>query len=375
MRTIILILLASSFVACNSNDHADHEGYVINGTLIGAPKNARIFLDKVIDNQVTVIDTARTDDDGKFVMLGYVKDRAIYSIRYSVNKTILVVLEPGKQQIQLNAGYPTAGNYTVTGHGLSTNITNYLNTVNGYYSSITKLQQQINQAYRGGAQQAQVNQIQQQYGSKINEMTRFVVKYIDTVQSGLLAGFASNMLDPNQQLDQMQKALKKLEAEDPESPYTKNLANKLRGIASTVVGAEAPDINLPDPNGQAIALSELRGNIVLIDFWASWCGPCRKENPNLVNLYHKYKEQGFKIYSVSLDNQKARWVQAIQRDQLEWTEHVSELVQRRWGDKVMQMYNFNSIPTSYLLDKEGNIIGKNLRGIQLQQKLAEVFES
>ena len=135
------------------------------------------------------------------------------------------------------------------------------------------------------------------------------------------------------------------------------------------IGQQAPDISLPDLNGQIKTLSSLRGKVILVDFWASWCGPCRYENPNVVRLYQKYKEADFDILSVSLDDNKKAWMNAIEADGMEWN-HVSDLM--KWESTVIPVYQIDGIPMTYLLDKNGIIIAKNLRGAELATKLAEV---
>ncbi|MEZ4936559.1 MAG: TlpA disulfide reductase family protein [Crocinitomicaceae bacterium] len=133
------------------------------------------------------------------------------------------------------------------------------------------------------------------------------------------------------------------------------------------IGKPAPDIFLDSPDGKEIKLSDLKGKVVLIDFWASWCGPCRKENPNVVNIYHKYKDKGFTVYSVSLDEKKDRWEQAIKTDGLIWENHVSDL--QGWNSIAAQLYKVSSIPATFLIDKNGIIRAMNVRGATLEQKL------
>lgn len=135
-------------------------------------------------------------------------------------------------------------------------------------------------------------------------------------------------------------------------------------------GTLAPDFSEATPEGKNITLSQLRGKVVLIDFWASWCGPCRRENPNVVKVYAQYKDLGFEILGVSLDSDRQRWLDAIKADNLTWL-HVSDL--KGWQCAAAKLYGVSGIPFTVLLDKQGRIIGKNLRGPALEAKLKEVF--
>jgi peroxiredoxin len=136
------------------------------------------------------------------------------------------------------------------------------------------------------------------------------------------------------------------------------------------IGKEPPEIALPNPEGKILKLSDLRGQVVLIDFWASWCGPCRRENPNVKRVYDQYRDKGFEILGVSLDRDRGKWLKAIEDDGLEWL-HVSDL--KFWQSAAAQAYQVSAIPKTFLIGRDGKILGKDLRGPSLEQKLAEVF--
>jgi peroxiredoxin len=158
------------------------------------------------------------------------------------------------------------------------------------------------------------------------------------------------------------------------SPHGQEVQQQIERLQRTAIGALAPDFSLPDPSGKLVKLSDLRGQYVLVDFWASWCRPCRAENPNVAKAYATYQKQNFTVISISLDNQSARaaWLKAIQDDGLTWLQ-VSDL--RGFNTEVAQHYSINSIPQNFLLDPQGHIVAKNLRGEALSQKLAQVFHA
>ena len=163
-----------------------------------------------------------------------------------------------------------------------------------------------------------------------------------------------------------------LHAAYPEHPLVAERYNKINNPQfRTSEGSVAPELEFSDPDGKVRKLSDLRGKVVLIDFWASWCGPCRKENPHVRAMYERYHDRGFEVFSVSLDNNKDRWKDAIAKDNLSWPNHVSDL--KGWGSAAAKLYGVSSIPSTFLVDKEGRIIAKGLRGEQLTAVLEQIF--
>ena len=180
------------------------------------------------------------------------------------------------------------------------------------------------------------------------------------------------------QLEALQAMHKAYEKEYPEHPMTVQVGKQVAQIENDYnefkkfkENNEAPEIALENPQGKVMKLSDLQGKYVLIDFWASWCGPCRRENPNVVRLYQKYRSENFDIFSVSLDKDKEKWIRAIKADGLIWDNHVSDL--KYWDSEVVSKYQINGIPHTVLIDPEGKIIATKLRGAALEQKLKEIF--
>jgi peroxiredoxin len=205
-----------------------------------------------------------------------------------------------------------------------------------------------------------------------NEMKEKALAFSRANSNSVLAPYLGLMFlnEPGNELT-MRNLYDSLTPGIQQSFFGKKLSELVTAASSTAIGAAAPDFQMNDVNGKPVSLSSFKGQYVLVDFWASWCGPCRQENPNLVKAYNTFKDKGFTILGVSLDKDKKAWVKAIAEDKLSWT-HVSDL--QFWNNAAARLYRVQAIPANFLLDKEGKIIAKNLRGKDLELELAKVLK-
>ena len=346
------------------------ESYEVSGQLTNAPAGTKVYLAELGETQFISRDTATVDEKGAFSLKGSVPEAGLYQLKVNDANQVLLALNNGSQ-IQVNGdAAQLASSYSVKGSPDSELLQRLLRELDQTKKTTESLGERYNQAAQAGREDSmrviktRFTAVQARNIAAIKQLVR---QNPGSVVSAFVVG---NVLNPDEHFafaDSMAAQFKKTL---PESRYTQSLVTRLDVLRPTAVGVVAPDIQLASPNGPPVKLSSLRGKYVLIDFWASWCGPCRQENPNVVRMYNKFKDKGFEIYGVSFDQDKTKWEKAIAKDGLTWT-HVSDL--KGWESAAGQTYGVKSIPQTVLLDPQGRIIAKNLRGEELEAKLQSVL--
>jgi thiol-disulfide isomerase/thioredoxin len=216
------------------------------------------------------------------------------------------------------------------------------------------------------------NELEKPYMALVEEHNKFLQNFVEKNTTSFAALAAIQQLPPEEFLQTYIKLDEGLFGKYPNSSYINAFHEGVSGQKKLGIGTPAPEIIMNTPDGKPLALSSLKGKVVLVDFWASWCGPCRAENPTVVKAYNKYKSKGFDIYSVSLDKDLDKWKEAIKKDNLTWSNHVCDF--KFWQSPIVALYNFDGIPYNVLIDKDGNILAKSLRGEDLEKKLEEVLK-
>ncbi len=372
----INVLLTGFLFNCSpaAKEEAKDGGWdiVLSGK-VGFPQQGEIYIQEIRQDGNAKRDTIKLRKDYSFAKRLHLTEAGFYNVNFYNRQSINIMLYKSNVELNVDGNNPQ-GFVQIKGspdHDLISQVQMMMNqSQNG--PEMMALQAEFEKAVAANDNQ-KVAMLQNKAMSLVEKGKTQLVALLKQ-QPASLALFNllqdPNLVDKDNNLDLFVQSAEKFKKDWPTSPFTKELVSMTEKIKVTAVGQLAPEIALPNPSGQIVKLSSLRGKYVLIDFWAKWCGPCRKENPNVVRAYHRFKSKGFEVFGVSLDRNKQDWMQAIQEDGLVWTQ-VSDL--QYFNSQAARDYNIQAIPFSILLDKDGKIIAKNLRGAALERKLEEVL--
>jgi peroxiredoxin len=364
---------AAILSACNNENQKGK--FTVSGDLKNAP-DQKIYLEELSFSQKdpVVLDTAELKN-GQFKISALAPEQGFYRLRLEKNDAPFFFIND-QPSILLSADYKTLSLETVLFNTpASASLRKFITGIRNMGKTLQE-KSILLQQYQAPVETDSVYTVMKKDFSQIeNEYKNYIIQYLDTTQSPIVAMFC---LGYTQNIEP-EKITKTIEGLSTRFPGNQNIAGIITQYKQQVAkndakpqdGKLAPDLNMPDTSGKPFSLSQLRGKYVLVDFWASWCGPCRGENPNVVKAYNRFKDKNFTVLGVSLDKDKASWVKAINDDHLTWYQ-ISDL--KYWNSVAVGLYGFDGIPYNVLVNPEGKIIGSNLRGEALEMKLSELLK-
>jgi peroxiredoxin len=366
VKNILFILsLFAAFSACQTRP----EGVVITGSLTNS-LNEKVLLEELGIQQAITVDSTTVNEEGNFVLISQIKNKGFYRLGLNQNNFIILILDSGETVSITGDAQNLAESYRVSGSKDSELLWELNNTFKENYRRRDSIQQAFQEYMYHPQRDSIARVLEAEFQATVENLEKYIKSFIENNPASFASLAALERLNPDKDLEYFLMVRNNLAERYPESPYVKTLHNRVEEMAQLAIGATAPEISQRNPEGNMVSLSDLRGQVVLIDFWASWCRPCREENPNIIRLYNRFKDQGFEILGVSLDDNKDAWVNAIRDDNLPW-KHVSDLQGR--NSIVGAKYQVAGIPYTVIVDREGKIIAKGLRGPELEQKLEQVL--
>jgi thiol-disulfide isomerase/thioredoxin len=356
------------FAACNNKEKIDTGGFTIQGKISNGGVIKQVSVQELTASGLIMVDTAVLDADGQFTLKGKLPEKTFCLIRFEKGDVVLLVDTNAKLTLSIDAN--DIKNYKVQGSKENDELKE-LYLLN---DSFMRMSSQINERFASYNENTLTPKVQEEIKNAFDSLQKShktaIKANVGSLTNSLVPYFATTFLLPEPDEAFLEAIDNTLFNKFQNSKYAIFLHQRLEGLKKTAIGALAPDIVLNDPFGKKVSLSGLSGKIVLVDFWASWCGPCREENPRNVALYNKYKSKGFEIFGVSLDENRDAWINAINKDHLLW-QHGSDL--QKWNSPIVNQFSIEAIPYTILVDKEGKIMAKKLRGKELEAKLFEIF--
>lgn len=386
MMTLLLFFSIALLTGCNGN------GFTVGGTIEGAEPGEYLLLRKVKPGFLQPVDSVIPDNSGKFSFRSSTEWPAFYMLSMGSDDFLTLLVSPGdKIEVKANRSALSAPE-EVKGSEGTTVMLDFREKHQKVKNELQRLTDVYNDSLGSPQLPLLMDSIDRRAAGIVDDFREMALKLLDDNDSSMVSIFLLNqhvvpglqLFDPAKQPGIFFRVDSVLYGLWPESELVIDLHTFVAGLRNSVtvntgtpsgtlpaVGSLLPEIALPGPDGDTLALSSMRGKVVLVDFWAAWCPPCREENPNLVKMYDMYHWLGFDIYQVSLDLRKEEWTEAIRKDRLGRWQHVSDLKYR--DSEVVKRFGLTEIPASFLIDREGRVLAVNLRGDDLRKKLEELL--
>jgi peroxiredoxin len=360
MKKLIIFFAGLLIItACDSGKQ-----YSLSGHIEGA-SDVSIYLQQRIDKAYVSIDSV-TSPDGTFEFSGSVDIPDVYYISLTGGRgKAMVFLE--NSDISLQAHKDSMFKPQVSGSDVHDEYLDFQSRLEVVYDKYDALYKEYREASQVG-DTAIASELKDQMDELYRSEGVIQMDYLDAHPGSYISPFIAQSLHYGKEVDEIEELLAKLDPSLSATTIVGNIKRRVEVLKAVAVGKMAPDFTQNDTEGNPVSLSSFRGKYLLVDFWASWCGPCRRENPHVVDAYREFHERGLEILGVSLDDSREEWLKAIEEDKLTWT-NVSEL--SSWSNSAAGLYGINSIPSNLLLDPEGKIIAKNLRGENLHKELSK----
>lgn len=366
------ITLLTSLIIVLSASAQEAFSVKLSGQIFNFPGEEMELIQNKGNGQDEKITSIKVDKKGNFSKKVELKDQDYYMIKLPDGQQLNLIIED-QEEIKI---YGDGKNLFFHSNVIGSEPTTALNEFLRYnFEYKAKLDSATLYLKENPGKRNEINQaFQPTFEAYKGYRQRFIA---ENAKSPALVGVL-NTFNLDTEFAMYEKVVNELNEGFPESPTVQRIVIELEANRKKIEankplgpGSQAKEIALPNPQGDTLRLSDYKGKTVLIDFWASWCGPCRRENPNVVKMYDKYHSDGFEVFSVSLDKNKERWVAAIEQDNLKWDGHVSDL--KFWSSEAARAYNVSSIPFTLLIDKDGKVIATNLRGAQLEEVLRSIY--